>query len=260
MSVDVAHGHHGHGAHEAHEPHLAHQFEDRAQQDESYIVGMWTFLVTEIMFFGALFLAYTTYRWLNPTVFIEAHKHLNVAMGTTNTVILLTSSLFMALAVYNAQKENKAGQLFWLFLTILCAFGFLIIKYFEYSEKIEHHLVPGPTFQYKDPGSHGESSNVAHAAPPAGSGAAEHASASTQTKIPPHKAEMFFCLYFIMTGLHGIHVVIGILVMGILWVMIKFNSLTTKYYMWVEMTGLYWHFVDIVWIFLFPLYYLIPGS
>jgi cytochrome c oxidase subunit III len=253
MSVEVVHGHHGgHDTHVPHEPHLAHQFEDRAQQDESYIVGMWTFLVTEIMFFGALFLAYTTYRWMNPKVFIDAHQHLNVAMGTTNTVILLTSSLFMALAVYNAQKVNKAGQLFWLFLTILCAFGFLIIKYFEYSEKIHHNLVPGPTFQYTS----------IHPGPDAVAavGSGDHAEGEGKTNIPPHKAAMFFSLYFIMTGLHGIHVIIGILVMGILWLMIKFNSPTTKYYMWVEMTGLYWHFVDIVWIFLFPLYYLIPGK
>jgi len=231
---------HGHG----HPPEQAHQFTDMPQQNESYVVGMWAFLVTEIMFFGALFMAYTLYRSMNPEVFLDAHKHLNVFYGGTNTVVLLASSFFMAMGVYNAQLKRRAGQLFWIGLTILCAFAFLGIKTIEYREKFEHHLFPGATFHYESVGDHG--------------GPSEHAALSPdRSNIPQGKAQMFFVLYFIMTGLHGIHVIIGILVLGALWLMIKFKHPLTNYYMWVEMAGLYWHFVDIVWIFLFPLLYLL---
>src|SRR5204862_2086304 len=131
-----------------HPPERAHQFEDMAQQNECYIVGMWAFLVTEIMFFGALFIAYTTYRVLNPPVFIDASHSLNRWMGGINTVVLLTSSLFMALGVRAAQLKNRGGQQFWIFLTILCAFAFLVIKGFEYHDKYVEHHVPGRSFHY----------------------------------------------------------------------------------------------------------------
>lgn len=225
MSIEVAHEGHVHG----HDPLLAHQFEDMAQQNESYIVGMWTFLVTEIMFFGALFLAYTIYRSKSPGVFYEiSHEHLDVWKGGINTVVLLTSSYFMALAVYNAQKQNRGKQLMWLALVILCSFGFLGIKAMEWTVKFQEHHVPGPYFHYGS------------------------------AYFPDFKAQMFFCLYFAMTGLHAVHVILGILVMAILFVLIHRRHQTVKYYMPVEMAGLYWHFVDIVWIFLFPLFYLIP--
>src|ERR1043166_3591590 len=135
MSVEVAPAAHGHGHHED----LAHQFEQMDQQNESYIVGMWTFLVTEIMFFGALFLAYTLYRMYNQEVFFEAHKHLSVFWGGLNTVILLTSSFTMALAVHGGQTGNRRKQINFMVVTNLCAFGFLAIKTIEYGEKFEHH-------------------------------------------------------------------------------------------------------------------------
>jgi cytochrome c oxidase subunit 3 len=251
MSVELAQ----HAEHAPHEEHLAHQFEDRTQQDESYIVGMWTFLVTEIMFFGGLFLAYLIYRYKNPEVFVSAHEHLNVYFGGINTLVLLTSSLFMALAVRCAQLKQRGGQILWLLATIAMACVFLVIKGFEYKEKFDHHLFPGPGFRYEVVGGEAGGSG-AHAAPavPAGMDVAKVATEPDEN----HKAEMFFNLYFAMTGLHGIHVLIGIIVMGVLAVMIWRRNPAIEYYMPVEMAGLYWHFVDIVWIFLFPLFYLIP--
>jgi cytochrome c oxidase subunit III len=250
MSAEaIQHGGHGplaHG-HGHHDPNQAHQFEDMAQQNESYIVGMWAFLVTEIMFFGALFLAYVLYRTLHPAAFIDAHRHLDVTLGTINTVVLLSSSLFMALGVRAAQLQNRAAQMFWLVLVILCAFGFLGIKTVEYTHKYHEHLVPGASFHYKSIGAHGGAS-------------AEAAVNPDHSNIPQGQAQIFFLLYFFMTGLHGIHVVIGIIVMTILLLMLKFNHPYMRYFMWMEMAGLYWHFVDVVWIFLFPLYYLIPGQ
>jgi cytochrome c oxidase subunit 3 len=205
------------------------QYEDIEQQNESYIVGMWTFLVTEVMFFGVLFLAYALYRWKFSEAFFVAHQHLNVKMGATNTVILLTSSFSMAMAVYFAQLRKKNLQLAMLAFTLLCAFGFLVIKYFEWSEKSAHGLIPGQYFTWNEPGA------------------------------TPGQAQLFFFLYFCMTGLHAIHVIIGILVISALFIMRLFDHhLVNRDYIPTEMVGLYWHFVDIVWIFLFPLYYLIP--
>jgi len=240
----------GHGElddHGHHDPNQAHQFDDMDQQNESYIVGMWTFLVTEIMFFGALFLAYVLFRSSHPYSFVDAHRHLDVLLGGINTVVLLSSSLFAALAVRGAQLQNKFQQLFWLALTLVCAFGFLGIKTKEYTHKFEEHLYPGSTFHYHSVGEHGGPSESAALSP-------------EKSNIPQGQAELFFVIYFCMTGLHGIHVLIGIVTIGTLWLMIKFNHKNTNYYMWVEMAGLYWHFVDIVWIFLFPLFYLIPGK
>lgn len=236
MSVEVAHeGHHGHS------PLQAHQFEDMEQQNECYTVGMWTFLVTEIMFFGALFLAYTIYRHANlPAFYAISNIHLDIPKGATNTVVLLTSSFTMAMAVYHAQKANRNGQLLFLALTILLSFAFLVIKGFEWEKKFVEHHVPGPYFHYVNEAEPGQ--------PPIP--ADEHVQQST--------AQMFFSLYFAMTGLHAVHVIIGIVVMGTLFVMILRRHPSVQYFMPVEMAGLYWHFVDIVWIFLFPLFYLIP--
>ncbi len=258
MSVEVAeeHGHH-------HDPHLQHQFQDMGQQNESYVVGMWTFLVTEIMFFGALFLAYTIYRGENPDVFLEAHHHLNVLAGGTNTVVLLTSSLTMAMAVYHAQMKNRSKQMMFLGITILFSFCFLGIKTVEWKKKFEDHHVPGPSFQYEIEGTAANKGPV-HLSP----AVETKAPASTKAVFPKDtvdleysaKAQLFFSLYFAMTGLHAFHVIIGILVMGTLFFMLMFKHPSVDYYMPVEMAGLYWHFVDIVWIFLFPLFYLIPSS
>jgi cytochrome c oxidase subunit III len=295
MSAEALHHHHE--VLDAH-THVSHQFEDRAQQDECYIVGMWTFLVTEIMFFGALFIAYTVYRLLYTADVAAASHELNVKLGFVNTLILLTSSLTMAFAVRNAMLKRKGPLLLALGLTLLCAFGFLVVKTFEYGSKFQHHLVPGYDFQWPPHGAHEAGSGVpggATHAPPAGAPATDAAGASHgadsvpavesrargtdhatdhnggaalervggTTEKPNYSttqkdhAELYIGLYFIMTGLHGLHVVIGILILGVMWVMIKFDHPAVADFMPLEMAGLYWHFVDIVWIFLYPLLYLI---
>lgn len=210
------------------------QYEDIDQQNESYIVGMWTFLVTEVMFFGALFFAYALFRWKFHDAFYVVHNQLDVKMGAINTIILLLSSFTMALAVYCAQIRNRSWQIIWLLITIGFAFAFLGIKTIEWTQKFDHNLLPGATFQWDiaDP---------------------KKVGASFQ------QAQLFFYLYFIMTGLHAIHVIVGIIVIGALaWMVYKRNPMVNRDYVPTEMVGLYWHFVDIVWIFLFPLYYLIP--
>ncbi len=208
------------------------QYEDMEQQNECYMVGMWTFLVTEIMFFGALFVIYTLYRSNYQQDFWLAHHHLNVVMGAVNTTILLISSFTMVLAVHFAQLHNRKATIINLILTICCAFGFLIIKAFEYNEKFADHLYPGASFGTKPE-------------------ALNHAN--------PNHAQLFYGLYFGMTGLHAVHVIVGIIVISALiylWTR-KAKSVMLDYVP-TELVGLYWHFVDLVWIFLFPLYYLMP--
>jgi cytochrome c oxidase subunit 3 len=221
MSVEALH------IPQAQDPHafVSHQFEKREQQDECYIVGMWAFLVTEIMFFGALFACYLVYRHAYPHVFATVSQRLSVPMGFINTLILLTSSLTMALAVHYAQLRNRRLQIAYLWATVAFACGFLVVKYFEYGEKVHHHLVPGPFFRWE-----GADANI---------------------------AQLYFSLYFGMTGLHGLHVLIGAIVLSIMAIMVWRNHHAVQDYMPIEMAGLYWHFVDIVWIFLYPLLYLI---
>ncbi|MBM3493368.1 MAG: cytochrome c oxidase subunit 3 family protein [Armatimonadetes bacterium] len=206
---------------------VAHQFESIEQQREAYVVGMWVFLVTEIMFFGVVFLVYTVYRSLNHAAFYEAHKQLDIGLGTLNTFVLLTSSLTMALAVHSAQTRNRRAQMAALLTTLALAGVFLAVKAVEYSHKFAHHLVPGDGFAYPD-------------------------------AAIANQARLFFSLYFGATGLHALHVVIGMLVLTVMLVRASLDKRSRADYMPVEMTGLYWHFVDIVWIFLFPLLYLIP--
>ncbi len=283
MSVEVEHQQYAH-------QHVSHQFEDIEQQNEAYIVGMWTFLVTEIMFFGALFLALTIYRSIHVADFNDAHKHLNVFYGGFNTVVLLTSSFSMVLAVRSAMLASRRGTLFFLGLTLIGAFIFLGVKTIEYKEKWDLHLIPGPTFHYESVGAenNGESSAEARQRTSLGAGPGQYhergpivrsggdlsnssVSSETGANTGANNAEtnkkglaedgkqLFFCLYFIMTGLHAIHIILGILVMGALWVMYVFRHPAVEDYMTLEMTGLYWHFVDIVWIFLFPILYLVGG-
>ena len=269
MSVEALHDGHSHGeSSDAHES-FAHHYVNRAQQDESYIVGMWTFLVTEIMFFGALFAAYVIYRVQMPEIFDEVSRdHLDVKLGFLNTLILLSSSLSMAFGVRYAQLKNKSGQLFCIGITLVFAFGFLVVKYKEYSHKIELNLVPGAHFVYE--GVHVGNANIPTEPEVSMDSKASYGPDRVKTttgitvKRRPgddvkkaEKAQIFLGLYFIMTGLHGIHVVIGIFLLGALWIMIKWNHPLAKDFMPIEMAGLYWHFVDIVWIFLFPLMYLI---
>ena len=216
---------HGHGAH-AHHPALQHHFDTMAQQAEASTLGMWVFLVTEIMFFGGLFLAYLVYRSASPEGFAEASHHLNVVWGTVNTLVLIVSSLTMALAVRAAQTDAPPKtQVMWLGLTMLFGLAFLGVKAVEYTDKFTHHLVPGPHFQWE--GAH------------------------------PAAAEMFYSLYFAMTGLHALHMIIGLGIMTVISIMAWRGRFDSDYYTPVEVGGLYWHFVDIVWIFLFPLLYLI---
>ena len=208
---------------------VMHQFEDIDQQNECYAVGMWTFLVTEIMMFAALFMMYTFYRWRFAESFYYAHHHIKTEPGAVNTILLLVSSFTMVCAVHYTQLKKTKLVLANMAATIFCAAAFLGVKIiFEYIPKINDHLVPGPNFHWTGEGS----KNV---------------------------AQIFYSLYFTMTGLHGIHVLVGILVIGFLmyWHWRKHPAVHEDY-MLTEMVALYWHFVDLVWIFLFPLYYLIP--
>ena len=226
--------------HEEHEDHahhrvngVMHQYEDIDQQNESYAVGMWTFLVTEIMMFGALFMMYTLYRWRYAEGFYYAHQMVKIGPGAINTTLLLVSSFTMVLAVHYTQLKKTKLVLANLAMTMLCAAGFLFVKImYEYVPKIfEEKVYPGPNFHW-DAAKLGGSSNTAN---------------------------MFFSLYFTMTGLHGIHVLVGILIIGFIAILhAKKVPAIHDDYMITEMVALYWHFVDLVWIFLFPLYYLIP--
>lgn len=206
---------------------LAHHFESYDQQREASSLGMWLFLVTEVMFFGGFFLAYIIYRSRWPHDFALASHHLDVVLGGVNTGVLIASSLTMALAVRSSQLARRKATVLFLALTLLFGLGFLGIKAVEYADKFEHHLVPGPGFEFHDEGA------------------------------DPRHAEMFFNLYFGMTGLHAAHMVVGAGL--VFWLMFpawrgRFNA---EYHNPVEVVGLYWHFVDIIWIFLFPLLYLI---
>jgi len=225
MAVSTAHAdeHLAHGEGPLHE-----QYEDIDQQNESYIVGMWAFLVTEVMFFGALFVTYVLYRSRYQHDFYVAHLETNTLLGGINTTVLLMSSFTMALAVRAAMLKQRTHVIAGLIPTLLGACTFLVIKYFEYSEKFEHHHYPGPSF-----------------IPPPGSARGG--------------SQIFFSMYFGMTGLHGIHILIGIIAIGtLIYLWYRQRPIVTEDYVPTEMVGLYWHFVDLVWVFLFPLYYLIP--
>jgi cytochrome c oxidase subunit III len=221
-------GHSGEAhAHHAHHPKLQHHFDDMDQQVEASTLGMWVFLVTEIMFFGGLFMAYLVYRAASPEAFQEASAHLSIGWGGFNTAVLIFSSLTMALAVRAAQTSLPAKtQVGWLAATMFLGLVFLGVKVIEYAEKFEHRIVPGPNFD------------------------------ATQWTHPPG-VEMFYSLYFVMTGLHALHMVIGIGIMLVIAWMAWKKQFDSTYYTPVEVSGLYWHFVDVVWIFLFPLLYLI---
>jgi cytochrome c oxidase subunit 3 len=209
----------------AHHPKLQHHFYTMAQQLEASILGMWVFLVTEIMFFGGLFMAYLVYRTEYPQAFIAGSHLLNVKLGAANTVVLICSSLTMALAVRSAQVGSRRGQIVNILLTMAFGTTFLVVKYFEYAEKFEMHHVPGL-----------------------------HPFDGTP------QMQIYFSLYFCLTGLHAAHMIIGLGIMTYLLIMAWRGKFSPAYYTPVEVGGLYWHFVDIVWIFLFPLLYLIGRS
>ena len=204
---------------------LQHHFVSMEQQRDASTLGMWVFLVTEILFFGGFFLAYTVYRWQYARGFAHASLHMDIVLGAVNTAVLIISSLTMAMAVHSAATGRRRLLLGFLVATIALGFAFLGIKAVEYTDHIRHHLFPGPGFHY--PG----------------------------TDAPA--AEMFFSLYFGMTGLHALHMIVGIGIVTTLLVMAYRGRFSPGYYTPIEVSGLYWHFVDIVWIFLFPLLYLI---
>lgn len=205
---------------------VAHHFPSARAEAEAGKLGMWLFLVTEVLLFSGLFCAYSAYRTTHAEMFKDAHKHLDVVLGATNTMVLIFSSLTMALGVRSAQMGQKNKTVGFLLVTLACALTFLVVKYFEYSHKFHLGLLPGSYYHF-----------TGHIDGPS-----------------PH---IFFGIYFLMTGLHGLHVIIGMA--AIIWVTVRAsrNEFYPKYYTPVELVGLYWHLVDLIWIYLFPLLYLV---
>jgi cytochrome c oxidase subunit 3 len=216
----------GHG--HAHHPALQHHFETLQQQKEASVLGMWIFIVQEVMFFGGLFTAYMIYRIWYPEAWMEGSLELDILMGGFNTVVLISSSLTMALAVRAAQVGYPKATVNWLLVTMLLGLVFLVVKFFEYKHKWELHHIPGFGFQFEGP----------------------HAG----------QVEIFLSLYFALTGLHALHMVIGFGILSVIAWMAHKRRFSPEWYTPVEMAGLYWHFVDIVWIFLFPLLYLVDRT
>jgi len=220
---------------EQHHPELLHHFAEPQQQRDSANLGMWVFLATEVMFFGGLFCAYLVYRTKYFGDFGAASKSIDALLGGTNTAVLICSSLTVVIAVWAAQTARKTLLVGMLALTMLFGLAFLGIKAKEYKDKFEEHHVPGASFSFDHvpiPGRPGEYANPKH-------------------------AEIFFALYFVMTGLHALHMIIGLGIFAWLLLMAWKGRFTPAYHTPVEIGGLYWHFVDIVWIYLFPLLYLI---
>jgi len=207
---------------------LAHQFDDLGQQHQAASLGMWVFLATEIMFFGGLFAGYAVYRSAYSRAFAESSHHLDIILGGVNTAVLLCSSLTMALAVRSAQLNRRRAIVLFLIATMVLGAVFLGVKFVEYRHKYEERLIPGPGFHLEAP-------------------QAQH-------------AQLFFSFYFVMTGMHALHMVIGVPMLGVMgWLAFR-GRFSRHYYSPVEMAGLYWHFVDIVWVFLFPMLYLIDRA
>jgi len=206
-------------------PHLAHHFETIEKQDYAVRLGMWLFLGTEVLLFAGLFLGYTVYRHFYHEAFHQASRHLDLWAGLTNTVVLITSSLTVALA-YNAIKQGKTKLCaILLALTILCALAFLVIKGIEYNHKFQEGALPGKWYHYAE--------------------------------VTAPGANLYYTVYFLTTGLHAFHVIVGMSIL--IWILSRVlrGHFSESYYVPVELGGLYWHLVDLVWIFLFPLLYLI---
>ena len=274
-------------------PFIAHHFDDAKHQFESGKLGMWLFLAQEVLFFSALFVAYIVYRSHHPEIFDYAHKYLDVKWGATNTVVLLLSSLTAAWAVRAAQLNQRNLLIGCIVVTIGCACTFMGIKYVEYSHKFHDGLVYGakfaptvdphhvkfpkdkegkPIFQRKELAEYyaeqdakkGEGAEAGHAEPAAAKGAhgdghgdGHGGGGDGRAVAPPPNTNMFFTIYFAMTGLHGLHVTIGIFVfIWLLWRAVK-GHFTPDYFGPIDFAALYWHIVDLIWIYLFPLLYLI---
>jgi cytochrome c oxidase subunit III len=204
---------------------VAHHFPNLSQQEHAARLGMWLFLATELLLFGGLFTAYSVYRFLYPETFAEASRHLSVTLGTVNTVVLITSSLTAALAHHFAHGRRGKAAAGVLLLTLLMAAAFLVVKGFEWHADFEEGLLPGRYFSNKE--------------------------------LTGAGGPMFFVVYFLLTGLHGIHVVIGMVTLGVLMVLCWRGRYDHGYYTPVELGVMYWHLVDLIWIFLYPLLYLI---
>jgi cytochrome c oxidase subunit 3 len=256
LSNVVAHADHPH-AHAAHHPALQHHFDTMAQQKEAAVIGMWVFLLTEILFFGGLFAAYMIYRVWYFDAFAEASRSLSLFWGGLNTAVLIGSSLTMAMAVRGAQTNKRVATVNWLILTMILGAVFLGVKVIEYADKFEHHHVPGASFVWAAEHAVPAAAGAEHAAPAAAEGAAEHRQLSLSPEQLQRTTQIYFSLYFTMTGLHALHMIIGIGLMSVITWMAWKGKFDEQYYTPVEMSGLYWHFVDIVWIFLFPLLYLV---
>jgi cytochrome c oxidase subunit 3 len=237
-AADAAH-------HGEHPPYQRHHFETVDQQFDATNFAMWLFLLTEVMFFGGLFTAYLILRnWYYPA-FVAGSHQLNIGWGTANTAVLITSSFTMAMGVWNAEMKRKGGLLLCLWLTFFLGLVFLGIKSIEYHEKWEKHHIPGLHYSVK--------SFVDPASDP------DIAQYGDKPLAPDMaaKTELYFFLYFAMTGMHALHMIIGIAILGFMIARAKAGAYTTGHVTFVENFGLYWHFVDIIWIFLFPLLYLI---
>jgi cytochrome c oxidase subunit III len=214
--------------------HVEHHFEDAHQQKDAATIGMWVFLVTEVMFFGGLFLAYFVYRQWYPAAFASASNNTNLLVGAANTTVLICSSLTMAFAVRCAALGKKNLIVLFLILTLLLGGTFLGVKAYEYHDKWVKHEVPGHNFDCR-----------------------------TEEGVPCTDAAhtpLFFALYFGMTGLHATHMVVGVGIILFLIARARKGAYGPAWHTPVELFGLYWHFVDVVWIFLFPLLYLIDRS
>ena len=249
---------------------LAHQFDDPDQQHQSAVLGMWAFLATEVMFFGGILTAYTIYRATFPAEFAAGSQELSPALGGLNTLVLLGSSLAVALAVRSSQLRQRRTTVGLLLITIVLGLGFLGIKGYEWSHEFSHHLAPGASFHYEghpedvgtDLGAPGptaglEVTSTETAAPPGQPGVRSVQSPSLEHDLNPRHIEMFFVFYFFLTGIHAFHMIVGLAILGILAYTIGRKKVPATGERPVEITGLYWHFVDIVWVFLYPLLYLI---
>ena len=228
----------GHDGHDHDHPwYLAHHFDTPVQQFDACKLGVWAFLVQEILFFSGLFCAYAVYRWHHPEIFAYAHHFLNWKMGLVNTVVLLTSSLTMAWAVRCSQRSDRRGLIIMLSLTLLCAGAFLGVKFLEYSHKWHERILWASAYAFNPATAHG-AEDIPHGP-------------------TPRDVGVFFSIYFFMTGLHGLHVVVGIGLL--LWLLIRSarGDFNADHFGPVDYVGLYWHLVDLVWIYLFPLLYLI---
>ena len=208
-----------------HDDRLKHHFDDSAQQHEAATLGMWLFLATELLFFGGLFAAYMVYRVWYPETFGAASRSLDIVLGSVNTLVLITSSLTMALAVRAAATDRRRQLMVLLVVTMALGVVFLGIKGVEYYQKYVDHHIPGLGFHFEGPA--------------------------------PERANLFFSLYFAMTGLHALHMIVGLGVLTVMFVMAFRRKFSAAWHTPIEISGLYWHFVDIIWIFLFPLLYLV---